>query len=454
MKDSVNDFFAHILVSSNRPFTMKKALTILFWLVGVVSSLAQAPTIVRGPYLNSVSSTSAVIRWRTEQPTDSKVSLFLDPARPDQQLETSDSKLVVDHEVLVSGLMPATKYFYSVGVTTDKGTLYPEQYFKTAPVVGSTPPIRIWALGDFGNSSKNQLDCRDAVIKATADHRPDVWIWLGDNAYNIGLDEEYQRHVFRVYQESFFKNTSLYPSPGNHDYGRAKHDPTDIAYYKIFTMPKNGEAGGIPSGSEAYYSVDYGNVHIISLDSQGELDGGYRIYDTLSRQIEWLKKDLSANRLPWTIVYFHHPPYTKGSHNSDTEAELVKIRENLLRIIERFNVDLVLCGHSHVYERTHPLRGHYGEAKTFDPKKHVIEQKDSPNKYRVGKKGQGVIYIVSGSGGQVGGAEEDYPLKAATYYNNTVGGSLLLDFDDNKLSAKWICADGEMRDQFWITKEK
>ncbi len=432
----------------------RHSLTFLFALCCATASVAQIPNIIRGPYLNSVTSTSAVIRWRTEQVTDSKVSFSTDFSKVEQQTGVSDAKLVTDHEVLVSGLAPTTKYFYTVGTTSSRAKAYQEQYFKTAPVVGSTAPIRIWALGDFGNSSKNQLDCRDAVIKATTDHRPDVWLWLGDNAYNAGKDSEYQKHVFRVYQESFFKNTSLFPSPGNHDYGDAHDDGRDISYFKIFTMPQNGEAGGIPSGSEAYYSVDYGNVHIISMDSQGKLDGGFRIYDTLSKQVEWLKKDLASNKLPWTVVYFHHPPYTKGSHNSDTEDELIKIRENLLRIIERYKVDLVLCGHSHVYERTHPLRGHYGAADTFDPKKHVVEKKDSPNHYRVGKEGQGVIYIVSGSGGQVGGQEKDYPLKAATYYNTTVGGSLIMDFDDNKLDAKWICADGQVRDEFSIVKEK
>jgi len=429
-------------------------LSFIFFVTGAGRLSAQAPNIIRGPYLNSVTSNSAVIRWRTEQATDSKVSFSTELGKVESQPGSTDAKLVTDHEVLVSGLQPTTKYYYSVGTTKSKAKAYAEQYFKTAPVVGTTTPIRIWALGDFGNSSKTQLDCRDAVIKSTADHRPDVWIWLGDNAYNSGTDAEYQKHVFRVYQESFFTNTSLYPSPGNHDYGDSHGDGRDISYFKIFTMPKNGEAGGIPSGSAAYYSVDYGNVHIISMDSQGKLDGGFRIYDTLSRQVEWLKKDLAANKLPWTVVYFHHPPYTKGSHDSDTEDELIKIRQNLLRIIERYNVDLVLSGHSHVYERTHPLRGHYGAASTFDPKKHVVEQKDSPNHYRVGKGGQGVIYIVSGSGGQLGGQEEGYPLKAATYYNNTVGGSLILDFNDNKLDAKWICADGLVRDAFSITKEK
>ncbi|MFN7792537.1 MAG: metallophosphoesterase [Cyclobacteriaceae bacterium] len=338
---------------------MKRFILLVCLLFLAITSFSQSLDIIRGPYLNSVSSTSAVIRWRTEKPTDSKVFFSTDRFKVEQASVVSEAALETDHELVISGLSPATKYFYSVGANSTKPKMYEDQFLVTAPQVGSTSPLRIWALGDFGDGSKNQLNCRDAIIKETTDHRPDAWLWLGDNAYNIGLDEEYQRHVFRVYQESFFKNTNLYPSPGNHDYGRAKRNPTDVSYFKIFTMPKDGEAGGIPSGSESYYAVDFGNVHLISLDSQGELDGGFRIYDTLSKQITWLKRDLAANKLPWTIVYFHHPPYTKGSHDSDRENELLKIRENLLTILERFKVDLVLTGHSHVYERTHPLRGHH-----------------------------------------------------------------------------------------------
>jgi hypothetical protein len=113
-----------------------------------------------------------------------------------------------------------------------------------------------------------------------------------------------------------------------------------------------------------------------------------------------------------------------------------------------------LCGHSHVYERTHPIRGHHGKSNTFDQTKHVVAQTDASGSYRVGKEGQGVIYVVNGSGGKVGGQQEGYPLKAAVYSNNTIGGSLLLDVNDNRLDARWICSDGVTRDRFSIIKEK
>jgi hypothetical protein len=53
----------------------------------------------------------------------------------------------------------------------------------------------------------------------------------------------------------------------------------------------------------------------------------------LVRKWYGLKQDLAANTQPWTVVYFHHPPYTKTSHNSDTETELVNMRQRVVRIL-------------------------------------------------------------------------------------------------------------------------
>ncbi|CCH55309.1 Iron/zinc purple acid phosphatase-like protein [Fibrisoma limi BUZ 3] len=420
--------------------------------VTVQSSKAQAVDIIRGPYLQVVTPTSITIRWRTSQPTESRVQFGTSATKLNQ--EVSDSKPVTDHEVVLTNLKPATRYYYTYGATKSTMKADPGQYFQTAPKPGSTEPVRIWALGDFGNSSATQLGARDAIVRTTQDRRPDVWLWLGDNAYSNGKEEEFQQHVFGVYQDGFFRNMPFWATPGNHDYG-GQIESQDIPYFRICSMPKRGEAGGIPSGSESYYAFDYGNVHFVSLDSYGKMDGGQRLYDTTSRQVDWLKRDLAANKQPWTIVFFHHPPYTKGSHDSDTEELLVKLRQNLLPILERYNVDLVLGGHSHVYERTHPIVGHYGLADTFDPK-YIVAASNSaqPNEYRVNGKKQGIIYVVAGSGGQLGGQEPGWPLKAAAYTNNTDGGSMLIDVNDNRLEARWVCTDGVVRDQFSIVKEK
>lgn len=428
-----------------------KKLSIPFLLLSMLASensCAQQAALIRGPYLQVLTPTSITIRWRTGQAEGSQVLLGTKADKMTRKIV--DAKPVIDHEVIIGGLKPNTRYFYNVGSPTKMAPKDAEQFFTTAPVPGSTQPIRIWALGDFGNSSQNQFDCRDAILKATADHRPDVWLWLGDNTYNTGLEEEYQKHVFEVYQKDLLKNMPFFATPGNHDYG-GHFESTTIPYFNIFSMPQKGEAGGVASGSKSYYSFDFGNVHFVSLDSEGLLDGGQILSDTTGKQVTWLKKDLAANKMPWTIVFWHHPPYSKGSHDSDTEEKMVKIREKLLPVLEQFKVDMVLGGHSHVYERTHPILGHTGLSESFDPAKHVVEQKVAPDQYQV-KGRQGVIYIVNGSGGQIGGQEPGYPLKAAAYSNNTHGGSLILDVVGNKLEARWICADGVVRDHFSIVK--
>lgn len=60
----------------------------------------------------------------------------------------------------------------------------------------------------------------------------------------------------------------------------------------------------------------------------------------------WLIKDLRSNTKPFTIVYFHHPPYSSSNHGS---TYFLRFRWDL--IFEHFNVDIVFNGHDHCYER-------------------------------------------------------------------------------------------------------
>src|SRR4029450_1136767 len=111
-------------------------------------------------------------------------------------------------------------------------------------------------------------------------------------------------------------------------------------YYDIFTLPRNAEAGGVASGTEAYYSFDYGNIHFICLDS----------FDTprsaTGAMAQWLQRDLADTTQDGIIAFWHHPPYSKGSHDSDTQTPLIEMRQNFLPILEAGGVDLVLSGHS------------------------------------------------------------------------------------------------------------
>jgi hypothetical protein len=411
-------------------------------MITCLSAISQR--VVRGPYLNALSQRSVVVRWRTHSAVIGQVSWQREGKKRKKSLR--ESAPTTEHIIKISGLHPSTKYFYRIGATE---VMDSSMYFRSAPLAGSKQPVRIWVLGDFGNGSINQRGCFNAMLATTGHHPPDAWLWLGDNAYDFGTDEDYQLHVFDFFGSSFLQSMATYPSPGNHDYrDKRENGAPFIAYYKIFSLPQQGEAGGVPSGSPAYYSVNYGRVHLVSLNSEEEINGRFTITDTLSAQIEWLKKDLAADRQQWTIVYFHRPPYTKGgSHDSDREEDLIQLRENLVPLLERYNVDLVLAGHSHGYERTYPMRGHYGPSATFDAKQYVVDDHRGDG---AGKRG--IVYIVAGSGGQLDSDLKGSRLPEAVYSNNDIGGSVLLDFSAHRMDLQWICADGQVRDRFSIAK--
>lgn len=416
-------------------------------------ALAQTPKVTRGPYLQVATPTSVVVRWRTDQLTTGRV--WFGPSAGQLTANIQETEPTFEHSLTIQGLQPATTYAYAIGYGDTRLASGPDYYLKTAVPAGDTRPVRFWVLGDFGSGNDNQKNVYQAFRNATATHPADLWIWLGDNAYSHGLEQEYQDWVFDIYPPSL-RNLPLFITPGNHDYAQSHTNP-NIPYYNLFSFPTKGESGGIASGSKSYFAADYGNVHLVSLDSQGNQADGFRLYDTTSVQVQWLKRDLAANKLPWKIVVFHHPPYSKGGHNSDTEEQMKLIRENLTPILERYGVDLVLCGHSHGYERTYRLKGLRGLANTFDKTKHVAESTTgrydgSLNSCPILTKGEGVVYIVNGSGGQIGGQSPDFPHPGTVYNNVTLGGSMILDVRDNRLDAQLVMADGSVPDRFTILK--
>ena len=428
------------------------ALLALVSFIGI-DAVAQAPKLVRGPYLQVLTTTSVLIRWRTDQPTTGRVWFGLQA----NALTGSQSETVsrIEHSLTITGLQPATRYAYTIGYDNTQLTSGADYYVKTAPQAGDTRPFRFWVLGDFGIGSDNQKAVYQAYQNATANHPADLWLWLGDNAYCCGAEDEFQRYVFDIYGPTF-RNTPIFITPGNHDYAESNTN-VNIPYFSLFSFPQQGESGGVASGSKSYFSANYGNVHLISLDSQGQDGGPHRLFDTTGTQVQWLKRDLAANRLPWTMVIFHHPPYSKGGHNSDTEVQLKLLRENLTPILERYGVDLVMNGHSHGYERYYRLKNLRGLANTFDRNVNVAESTTgrydgSANSCPILTKGQGTIYIVNGAGGALGGQSVDFPHPATIFANTTIGSSMVLDVTDNRLDAQVIMADGSVQDRFTVMK--
>lgn len=421
------------------------------------TSLSAAIIMDRGPYLNIGTSTSIIIKWRTTTACDSKV--FYGTSVGSVTNVVNDPLTVTNHEIKISGLNPSTVYYYAIASTGNTLTVPTSSiYFKTSPVTGAKGNYKFWVIGDAGTGTANQTAAKTGFLNYTANSPIDGWIWLGDNAYDGGFQSEYQSGVFSAgaYSDEM-KRIVTWPAPGNHDYNNNIPFSPPPAYYDIFTLPKLAEAGGVPSNTEAYYSFNYGNVHFISLDSY---DQGRNSTDPMA---VWLAADLAANTQPWVIAYWHHPPYTKGSHNSDNsnflDGELPDIRQNILPIIENGGVDLVLNGHSHCYERSKLIDSHYGNSSSLNASMVLDAGSGSfptacpyQKQTAITKAHKGTVYNVCGCSGKTGGTSSGWPHPAMYYSTNTTLGSLLLEINDNRLDAKFINSTGGISDSYTIVK--
>ncbi|WP_304236681.1 metallophosphoesterase [Jiulongibacter sediminis] len=400
------------------------------------------------------------LSWKTDVQVKSKV-VYYNANNKSQSLEIEEQEAGVYHEVRLQNLLPNSKYIYSIFIGDQLISGSSSQFFFTAPDSQNTQEITLWAMGDFGDHGKpvyveNQKAVSEAFKTINPD-KTDLWLWLGDHAYCCGTEEQYDRQVFNAYGPELMNNIPVMPSPGNHEYYATGSGQTDrkIPYFDIFSLPTQGELGGISSKTEAYYSYNYGNVHLISLDSFGLDDGMYRLSDSRSRQYQWLIADLKANTLPWVIVYFHHPPYSSLSHVSDAEQELLDIRRNLVPVFDQYQVDLVLNGHSHVYERSFLMKNHTGSGLTFNPDIHQVQKTNgnytAENAPYINKT-EGTIYAVAGSAGRIDWNGLNIPLPCNAYTNHTEGGSLMIKVNDNRLDGSWITAGKEIKDQFTVFK--
>jgi len=406
------------------------------WLDGFYSG-------VREPYLQMMTSNAVTLRWQTEQ---ASVGVVRYGENAEQlQFSIKESEADEEHEVRLTQLKPATKYFYSVGNEAKEELKGKYFWFKTAPAKNDVP-VRFWVTGDQGYPNPIQNEVRDAMLgwlkqnprRAINSPLLDLWLTTGDNAYRSGSNEQFQKGFFEPYK-MILRNTPVWPVYGNHDARR-------WAFFDLFTFPTNAESGGLASGSEHYYSFDYSNIHFVMLDTQDS------DHDIDAEMLTWLKKDLQATKQQWLIVAFHHPPYTKGSHNSDSKRDsrgrLISVRENILPLLEQYGADIVLSGHSHMYERSELISCHYGDSSSFTSDMIRQNGKYSKKENKISKN-SGTIYTVIGSSSKVDNGPLDHP---ALPHSLQEAGSMIFDVNKNTLKAYFINKEGKVSDQFEVKK--
>jgi 3',5'-cyclic AMP phosphodiesterase CpdA len=119
-------------------------------------------------------------------------------------------------------------------------------------------------------------------------------------------------------------------------YARGNHDGEHALAYAYSALP----------GNEAWFAFDYGNSRFIFLDSEVNTSGS-------PEQLAWLQNELSrpeTQRAAFRIVCFHRPPWVNlwngGGHTGETW-----VRNDWVPLFTQKNVDLVICGHAHNYNR-------------------------------------------------------------------------------------------------------
>jgi hypothetical protein len=187
--------------------------------------------------------------------------------------------------------------------------------------------VTLVGAGDIASCSYN----RDEKTAKLLDNIPGTVFTAGDNAYSSGTFNQFQN----CYGPTWGRHKArTRPSVGNHEY----HTSGASGYFQYF-----GAAAG-PSG-QGYYSYNYGDWHIVVLNSMCELIGGC---SATSPQAQFLRADLAANPRFCTLAYWHHPVFSSGQHGNDPKMAPA------FQILYDNNADLVINGHDHDYERFAP----------------------------------------------------------------------------------------------------
>lgn len=397
---------------------------------------------VRAPYLQSPTETSIVVAWRSAAATPGAVCWGSAPTSLTMRAGSGASG--TDHAVRIEGLRADTQYYYAAAQATCPPASAGDarDTFRTAPARGSTGAFRMWIVGDSGTGGSRQIAVRDTMLAATADRRPDLFLHMGDMAYSSGTTSEFDANFFAIYAD-ILRQTPCWPTMGNHEGASADSGTQSGPYYEAYVLPTDGSAGGLASGTEAYYAFDWANVHFVVLDSHDSPRG------TTGAMLRWLEEDLAVADATWLVAYFHHPPYTAGTHDSDTEGQLIEMRENALPILEAHGVDLVLAGHSHIYERSWLLRGAYDTPTTAGG--HVVDRGDGrlegDGAYRSGA--DGTLYVVAGHGGAGTGRDRVHPVM---FFTEPDHGSCIVDVDGDLLTLRNVRWDGVETDHVSLVK--
>jgi hypothetical protein len=352
------------------------------------------------PYLQNVTPSSITVMWETTEAVKGKVT-YGEGDRSDYS--AYESKPVKIHEIRLEDLKVGTTYNYRVSRRAWKSNTPSSDdtdfvaSFTTAP----EPGTENWRLVVYGDNRSNP-DTHRGNVEQIMKLKPGIILNSGDLVARAKEYDHWKAQYFDP-MRGLAEYVPIFPCLGNHEQN-ADH------YYNYSSVPdENGEV---------YYSFDYANAHIISLNSNSR-DAPFARGEA---QTEWLIQDLKANQdKQWLIVFFHHPLFRCHPTRGITSQRWV-----WQPIFDEYGVDLVVNGHDHYYQRTYSIGTYSGERQ------------------------KGVFHLISGGGGA-----GTYPIvpKIHAAARNRIHHVTSLDVMGDRIIGRAIDIDGTIFDSFVIDKK-
>ena len=365
---------------------MRKFTRTLFGFILLSALPLLANELVHGPYLQDAQSTEITILWETKLATIGQVRFgtnarFLIHSTRENSAQTL-------HQVKLENLNPGQTYYYRCHWKKGKTT---QGTFRTAPA-GDMTPLRIAVVGD----SRSNLVMSKKISGLITDKDPDIVLHTGDLVGSGRNLKQWKTYLFDPMAE-LLRNIPIYPVLGNHE----QESPL---YYNFFPL----------HNQKPWWSVDYGSVHIIGLDTSVPTN-------PQSEQYQFLVKDLKKNKKPWTIVVFHYPLFHTHPFRRSKE-----FRFDWQPVFMDYGVDLVINGHDHYYQRTFPIG-------------------------RMSESQHGVVHITT-----AGGGASLYPTVPRSYsaYTRSLYHYLLMDVTENELEIRAIDENDQVFDAIILNKSQ
>jgi len=304
-----------------------------------------AQTILVQPYLQDAEPNRMSVLWETTSSTVSTVQYGTTNALGSTATGTSFVSNGTNrvHSVTITGLSPATIYFYRVVSGAAQSIIF---HFKTPALQSAEAPTNIAAMSDMQRDNSQPNKFFEVIHNGVIDHvndsmGPDLseelaMVVIPGDLVDNGPDYASWKTTFFDPASPLFSYVPVYPVLGN-------HENNTVHYFNYFQPPNNGT----PGFAEHWWYKDHSNVRIIGLNS----NSGYRV----QQQLDWLDgvlADACSNPgIDFVFAQLHHPHHSELwiAGNTDYTGEVITRMEQFSTSCGKPSIHFF--GHTHAYSR-------------------------------------------------------------------------------------------------------